>query len=102
MNYGRCNEPVECRSVGELCSEKSVPAARPSEPLNEMVKGAGAIGMDILLMAERIEENLVGAGNVRENKPGNPTCFRDALAMHNDSLLMTAEILSRICALLGI
>lgn len=102
MNYGRCNEPVECRSLGELCSEKPVPAAWPSESLNEMVEGAGARGMDILLMAERIEENLGGAGNVRENKPGNPTCFRDALAMHNDSLLMTAEILSRICALLGI
>ena len=102
MNYGRCNEPVECRSVGESCGEKTVPVTRTLESLNEMVKGAGVRGMDILLMAERIEENLVGAGNGRENKPGNPTCFRDALAMHNDSLLMTAEILSRICALLGI
>lgn len=102
MNYGRCNEPVECRTVGALCGEQSVPANRPPEPLNEMVKSAGARGMDILIMAERIEENLVGAGKGRESKPGNPTCFRDALVMHNDSLLMTAETLSRICGLLGI
>ena len=101
MKYGKFDEPVECHTIGTGGSKAAIPC-REMIPLNEMMQGAGSRGMDILIMAERIEDNLFGAGKGREAKPANPICFRDALTAHIDTLFMAAEVLSRSCGLLGL
>ena len=90
-----CCEAKEMRGI-------PCPEELPLEPLVELMHRTKEVGFAILNMAEKVESNLFGETNKREEKPASPMCHRDALEQHHDVLCDAANALSRICNMLGV
>lgn len=103
MNYGRCNEPVECRSVGTDCCS-GPDQGRFDGPLVQLMGETQCVGLDIVNMSEKIRSNLFGSSNAPacERKGDPPMCHTEALAQHRGNLIQAAEALAIICSLLGV
>ena len=91
MNYR--NETKENCATEEL---------RSAEPLVELMNRTKEVGFAIADMARRIESNLFGPGDIREEKCASPMCHREALEQHHSTLCDAANTLSRVCNMLGV
>ena len=74
----------------------------PEDNLTSMMQDTRRVAADIHAMADNICSHLFGSDNAKCEKEAEPRCFRDVLTATQCELVAAAEVLSKLCCLLGV